>query len=134
MAHHRVSCIVIVEPVNPHSPSAAVHYKPLGIITERDIIQFQALGLDVRQITAETVMSCPLTLVSSNEDLEHIYGIMKQKRIQRLVVTGEQGELAGIITQSSVLQILNPLDMYGLINVLQEKVNQLETEKINLLE
>lgn len=134
MAHHRVSCIVIAEPFSSNSPSVNVQYQPLGIITERDIIQFQALGLDVRQITAETVMSCPLTLVSSNEDLEHIYGIMKQKRIQRLVVTGEQGELAGIITQSSVLQILNPLDMYGLINVLQEKVNQLETEKINLLE
>jgi PAS domain S-box-containing protein len=134
MAHHRVSCIVIVESFNPHSPSAAVHYKPLGIITERDIIQFQALGLDVRQITAETVMSCPLTLVSSNEALDHAYGIMKQKRIQRLVVSGTQGELAGIITQSSVLQILNPSDMYGLINVLQEKVSQLETEKINLLE
>ena len=134
MAHHRVSCIVIVEPVNPYSPSSAVHYKPLGIITERDIVQFQALGLDVRQITAETVMSCPLTLVSSDEALDHAYGIMKQKRIQRLVVTGTQGELAGIITQSSVLQILNPSDMYGLINVLQDKVNQLETEKINLLE
>ena len=134
MAHHRVSCIVIVESFNPHSPSAAVHYKPLGIITERDIIQFQALGLDVRQITAETVMSCPLTLVSSDEALDHAYGIMKQKRIQRLVVSGTQGELAGIITQSSVLQILNPSDMYGLINVLQEKVSQLETEKINLLE
>ncbi len=134
MAHHRVSCIVIAEPFSPNPPSVNVQYQPLGIITERDIIQFQALGLDARQITAETVMSCPLTLVSSNEDLEHVYGIMKQKRIQRLVVTGEQGELAGIITQSSVLQILNPLDMYGLINVLQEKVNQLETEKINLLE
>ena len=134
MAHHRVSCIVIVESFNPHSPSAAVHYKPLGIITERDIVKFQALGLDVRQITAEMVMSCPLTLVSSDEALDHAYGIMKQKRIQRLVVSGTQGELAGIITQSSVLQILNPSDMYGLINVLQEKVSQLETEKINLLE
>jgi len=134
MAHHRVSCVVIAEPLNSNSPSVHVQYQPLGIITERDIIQFQALGLDVRQITAETVMSCPLTLVSSNEDLDYAYGIMKQKRIQRLVVTGKQGELAGIITQSSVLQILNPLDMYGLINVLQEKVTQLETEKINLLE
>ncbi|MEB3122139.1 MAG: PAS domain S-box protein [Snowella sp.] len=134
MAHHRVSCIVIAEALSLQAPSAKVHYNPLGIITERDIIQFQALGLDVRQITAEEVMSCPLTLISSNEALDNAYGIMKEKRIQRLVVTGEQGELAGIITQSSVLQILNPSDMYGLINVLQDKVTQLETEKINLLE
>ena len=132
MAHHRVSCIVIAEALSPHS--AEVHYKPLGIITERDIIQFQALGLDVREIRAEVVMSCPLTLVSSNESLEHAYDTMKQKRITRLVVTGTEGELAGIITQSSVLQILDPSEMYGLINILQDKVNQLETEKINILE
>ena len=132
MAHHRVSCIVIAEALSPHS--AEVHYKPLGIITERDIIQFQALGLDVREIRAEVVMSCPLTLVSSNESLEHAYDTMKQKRIARLVVTGTEGELAGIITQSSVLQILDPSEMYGLINILQDKVNQLETEKINILE
>lgn len=134
MAHHRVSCVVIAETLSSPSPSPENQYKPLGIITEQDIVQFQALGLNFRQITAEKVMSYPLNLVSSHEPLDHAYGVMKQRRIQRLVVTGEQGELAGIITQSSVLQVLNPSDMYGLINVLQEKVNQLETEKINLLE
>jgi PAS domain S-box-containing protein len=59
---------------------------------------------------------------------------MEQRLIQRLAVTGTQGELLGIITQSSILQVLNPLELYKFTEVLEKKVLQLESEKIELLE
>jgi CBS-domain-containing membrane protein len=42
-----------------------------------------------------------------------------------LAVTGEFGELLGIVTQTSLLQALNPTEIYNLAKVLEAKVEQL---------
>lgn len=56
MTEHRVSCVVIVQQKNSRAlPS------PVGIITERDLVQFQALGLDLSTLSAQKVMSYPLS-------------------------------------------------------------------------
>jgi PAS domain S-box-containing protein len=53
-------------------------------------------------------------------------------------VTGELGELLGIVTQTSLLQALNPLELYKLAQKLKEKVVRLEVQKVqqqeNLIE
>ncbi|NET73883.1 MAG: CBS domain-containing protein [Sphaerospermopsis sp. SIO1G2] len=49
MARENVSSVIIVEQRN----SLQI---PIGIITERDIVQFQALGLDLENIHAQTVL------------------------------------------------------------------------------
>jgi PAS domain S-box-containing protein len=59
---------------------------------------------------------------------------MEQRLIRRLAVTGEFGELLGIVTQTSLLQALNPTEIYNLAKVLEAKVEQLESEKVTLLE
>ena len=46
---------------------------------------------------------------------------MQQRRVRRLVVAGEQGELKGIITQNHLLQALDPKEMYGVIELLQRQ-------------
>lgn len=52
----------------------------------------------------------------------------------QLVVAGEQGELKGVITQNSLLQALDPKEMYGVIELLQRQVCQLEREKAKVLQ
>jgi hypothetical protein len=59
---------------------------------------------------------------------------MEQRWVHRLVVTGEQGELLGILTQTSLLKAIEPTELYSLVDVLQQKVHQLEAEKVELLE
>ncbi|MEB3309797.1 MAG: PAS domain S-box protein [Snowella sp.] len=134
MARSRVSCVVIVNPINTTDADSKSYAKPIGIVTEKDIIQFQALEVDLNQTLVVRGMSSPLVTITTQELLDQAYQMMRQKRIQRLVVTGDRGELVGIVTQSSLLQALNPMEMVGLIGNLQEKVNQLELEKIRLLE
>ena len=51
-----------------------------------------------------------------------------------MLVVGEEGEILGIITQTSLLQALNPIEIYNLAEVLEQKVIRLEAEKISLLE
>jgi PAS domain S-box-containing protein len=131
MANHKVSSVMIVQ--NHGSPVEPIQI-PLGIITERDVVQFQALGLNLEAYLAEAVMSAPIFTVKSNDSLWLVQQLMGQHLIRRLAVIGELGELLGIVTQTSLLQALNPLEIYKMAEALEKKVAQLETDKIALLE
>ena len=126
MVENRISSVMIVET----QKSLTI---PIGILTERDIVQFQALNLNFETCQAQTVMSTPIFCVNVHESLWNVQQIMEQRLIQRLAVTGTQGELIGIVTQSSILQALSPLELYKLTTVLEQKVLELESEKIELL-
>lgn len=128
MAEHRVSCVVVTDADTENG------IQPLGIVTERDIVQFQALELDFLNIQSHTVMSTPLFGLKPQHSLWDAHQEMQRRRVQRLVVTGNQGELLGIVTQTSLLQALDPMEMYNVVDLLQQKVCQLETEKIELLQ
>ncbi|MGD1806035.1 response regulator [Dapis sp. BLCC M126] len=131
MAKHRISSIVIVEPGGTTTQPLQI---PVGMLTERDIVRFQALGLNLENCTAETVMSKPILAIKSDKSLWFIQQIMQERNIRRLVVTGDQGELLGIITQTNVLQAINPPEVHKLMEVLEQRVVRLEEERIKLLE
>jgi len=132
MTNKRVSAVVIVEEQdNMESSPLRI---PLGIITERDIVQFQALRLNIEDLTAESVMSSPVFTIGEDESLAAVQQLMQTRLIRRMIVVGDQKELIGIVTQSSILQAMSPLELYSLASVLEEKVVKLEAEKITLLE
>ncbi|MFZ4641541.1 MAG: CBS domain-containing protein [Nodosilinea sp.] len=119
MAHHRVSCIVIAE-VMGITPKQQETILPVGIVTERDVVQFQALGLNLAQTLAQTVMSGPLFLASPEDSLWEANQAMQCHRVQRLVVSWNWGQSLGIITQSSLLRVFDPIEMYGVEDTLQQ--------------
>lgn len=127
MAEHHVSSVVIVQ---PNESSGLI---PVGMMTERDIVQFQGLELNLSQLTAAMVMSTPIFTVQAETPVSQAQALMQQHRLSRLVVTQPTGELCGIVTQTSLLQVLNPVEMYQIITSLEEKVHRLEQEKIDLL-
>jgi|GEM_PF-1851046 len=126
MTKNQVSSVMIVE-------TQASLTIPLGMVTGRDIVQLKALNVNFDSCLAQTVMSTPVFCVTVDESLWNVQQIMEQRFIQRLAVTGSKGEILGIVNHSSILEALNPWDLYKLTAVLQEKVLQLETEKIQLL-
>ncbi|AFZ60064.1 GAF domain-containing protein [Anabaena cylindrica FACHB-243] len=131
MAKNCISCVIIVQKRGSQAQPLQI---PVGIITEQDIVKFQVLGLNLETSQAETVMSAPIFSVKPNDSLEMVQQIMEQQLIRKLAVTNEEGNLLGIVTQNSLLQTLNPLELYKLAEVLEEKVLRLEAEKILLLE
>jgi PAS domain S-box-containing protein len=132
MANHNISCVAIAElEEDPQTNSSWV--RPIGIITERDIVQFQNLSLDLG-LPAHNLMSAPLFLVSPEDSLWDINQQMQQRRIRRFLVANERGELQGIITQSSLLQLFDPAELYGSLEILQRQVCQLETKRERLLQ
>ncbi|MGF1602903.1 MAG: CBS domain-containing protein, partial [Thermosynechococcaceae cyanobacterium] len=129
MAQHWVSCVVIVEPTADASDALC----PIGIMTERDVVQFQRLGLNLEQTQAQEVMSTPLSLVSPEDSLWSVHKKMQHHKVRRLVVADHQGTLQGIVTQSHLLPV-DPAELYEVLDLLQQKVSQLTAEKQNLLE
>jgi PAS domain S-box-containing protein len=140
MAQHRISCVVITQqgggesaaqfgnesstqsPYHPLCPNQSLI--PVGIVTERDIVQFQALELDLSKTVAGDIMSTPPLCVSPEDSLLTVHQQMQQRYVRRLVVCSSQDELLGIITQTNLLQAFDPLEMYGTIELMQQVVEE----------
>src|SRR5919199_2498732 len=119
-----------LQPANQTNLQPATKLIPVGIITERDIVKFTSQGLNFVQTSAEAVMSRPLLPIHPSDSLWQANQLMQEHSIRRLVVVDDSGYLAGIITQSSILQALDPVELYSTIELLQETV----TEKTQELE
>ncbi len=132
MATHQVSSVIIVEEYQETHETNSIY--PIGIVTERDIVQFQALGLDFDRILVGTVMSCPVFSVCVEDSLWDARTIMQQKGVNRVVVTAANQQLLGIVTQTTLLQCLNPVEMYQLIQQLEEKIDSLKIEKLKFIQ
>jgi CBS-domain-containing membrane protein len=123
MAEFSVSCIVITQrDMNGND-------LPVGIVTERDIVQFQAFQIDLLNTQADMVMSTPLFLLSPEDSLWTAHQEMQKRRVGRLVVSWNWGQGLGIVTQTSLLRVFDPMEMYGVIENLQQTIQQLEAER-----
>ncbi|MEM8780877.1 MAG: CBS domain-containing protein [Cyanobacteria bacterium P01_G01_bin.49] len=122
MASCRVSCVVITE------TNTDERIKPVGIVTERDIVQFQSLELDLSKIQAQDVMSTPLFLLSPEDSLWVAHQEMHHRRVRRLVVSWNWGQGLGIVTQTSLLRVFDPMEMYSVIETLQRTAQQKKGE------
>ena len=79
---------------------------PVGILTDRDLRnKVVARGLDPGTLTVADVMNSPLITISEDDYLFEALHLLSRHRIHRLVVTGPDGELAGIITDSDILRV-----------------------------
>ncbi|MEO1209231.1 MAG: CBS domain-containing protein [Cyanobacteria bacterium J06638_20] len=131
MVEQRVSCVILVQ--TPETDPAATVITPVGIVTERDVLQFQALALDPTS-PVQAIMSTPVVFVQPENSLWDVHQMMEKHFIRQVVVTGSQGELIGIVTQTDLLQALSSLEQEHLTETLEQRVGRLDTEKRAVLE
>ncbi|KOP27014.1 histidine kinase [Hapalosiphon sp. MRB220] len=117
MSDRRISCVVVVA----QQETALL---PVGMITEKDIVKVQLQRLDMAQTQAQAVMSTPVFSISPHESLWTVHQLMQEQGVRRLTVVGKQGELQGLVTQTNLLQVLDPLEIVRVIQVLQAKVEE----------
>lgn len=122
MATHQISCVVIVQIFNDGEESVQ---QPVGIVTEPDIVHFQVIGLDLEKTQAQRVMSTPLFILNPEDSLWKAHQEMEQRRVRRLVVSWNWGKNLGIVTQTSLLRVFDPIEMHGVIETLQRTLQQL---------
>jgi len=78
--------------------------KPVGIITERDILRrVLEVTLASEALKAKEIMSAPLITVSDQSTVDEAARIMIDKRIKKMPVVHE-GKLVGILTSTDVMR------------------------------
>jgi len=77
--------------------------KPLGIVTERDIIRKIAMKNKVlRDVAVRDIMSSPVITVKAYNSIETAAKTMAKHKIERLAVLEEDGSLAGVLSISDI--------------------------------
>ena len=122
MAEHNISCVVITQ------DDRQGNKRPVGIVTEGDIVQFHALGIDLLKTTAQTVMSTPLFLLSPEDTLWKAHQEMQKRHVGRLVVSWDWGQKLGIVTLTNLLRVFDPIEMYQIVEHLQQTIDQLKAK------
>jgi PAS domain S-box-containing protein len=130
LVQHRISCVVIVEPHEQLENKV----RPVGVITEGDLVQLRSLHLNFADCQVEQAMVQPVVTLYGQDTLLEVQNLMESHQIHQVIVQGEAGELLGIITQTNVLAALNPWELFRLTESLEKRVSLLESEKMALLE
>lgn len=90
--------------------------KPLGIVTERDIvIRVVAKGDTPHKVRVKDVMTSPLKTVSSDMALIDAMSMMNKLNIRRLGVS-YKGGLVGVVTEKDILRLVP-----AIIEIAQER-------------
>ncbi|MEM2237941.1 MAG: CBS domain-containing protein [Candidatus Caldarchaeum sp.] len=78
--------------------------KPVGIVTERDVVRkVVAGGLSPKRTRVERIMSSPLIVVGENTSIADAAAIMAGHRVRRLVVVRDD-RLAGVVSVTDLVR------------------------------
>jgi CBS domain-containing protein len=96
MAKNRVGSVVTVD-----------GSKPVGIITERDVLKkVSAENKSAQQVPARDIMSSPLVTVKAIDSIDTAAQAMVKHKVKRLVVLEEDGSVSGMLSVSDIAKKL----------------------------
>jgi CBS domain-containing protein len=99
MAKHGIGSVVVIEGNN--------NKKPVGIITERDIIKkISAQNKSADQVAVMDIMSSPLVIVKSIDSIDTAAETIAENKVKRLVVLEQDGSMVGILSISDIARKL----------------------------
>jgi len=85
--------------------------KPVGIITERDVLKrIVSAGRDAKKTRVNEIMSSPLFVISPDTDLAEAARLMFEMRIKKLAVT-KKNRLVGLVSLTDIARA-HPLTKY----------------------
>src|SRR5215204_3246077 len=98
MAKHRIGSVLVIEGDNK---------KPVGIVTERDIIKkVSAQNKSADQVAVRHIMSSPLIAVKSIDSIDTAAEAMAKNKVKRLVVLEQDGSMIGVLSVSDIAKKL----------------------------
>ena len=79
--------------------------KPMGIVTERDLVtKVAAEDKQPSRVLVRDIMTSPVVAVHPHEEVAEAAKLMAERKIRRLPVVKE-GKLIGIVTENDILRI-----------------------------
>jgi CBS domain-containing protein len=98
MKDNRIGCVIVVDESSSNTP--------VGIITERDIINNLSLPDANLQIVVNSIMSKPIVTIQETHSLIDALKKMQKNNFRRLPITNKEGMLVGIVTDKDILKII----------------------------
>jgi len=111
MAQRHISCLL-----------AVTDGRPAGILTERDAASLILAGERAVAMRFGDVMRSPVLTVPADMPVHEGLRLMRRNGIRRLVVVDEAGRLAGLVTQSDIVNAME----WEYIGVLKEIIREKE--------
>ncbi|NET78698.1 MULTISPECIES: CBS domain-containing protein [Okeania] len=132
MSDQQVNSVIVTQNKKNKTQRTEID-KPVGIITTDDIAQGYYINMSLATTPVKKVMKTPLNCLKQTDSLWDAHKKMLHEQVEILIVCGKQGEFLGTVNQTSLLQVLDPTVMFGLVRKLRKDVNQLQAEKFELL-
>ena len=92
MQSKHIGCLVVIN-----------ESRPIGILTDRDIVLKVVAGEQKPQTTVKKIMTANPTMVNVNYDLLDAVRLMHNRGVRRLPIVDEHRHLLGIITMDDLL-------------------------------
>lgn len=80
--------------------------QPVGIFTTKDFLNVVSDNVDLN-LSINSYMSSPLETLPNNVKIYEALEFIRIKHFKRIVVTDEEGKIAGVITQKELLRLIN---------------------------
>lgn len=112
MSQCRASCVLVVE-----------QQRLVGIFTERDVVRMTAADTQLKAVAIQEVMTFdPISVcIDDDQSIFSVLYLLHQHQIRHLPVVDKSGQVVGVITQSTLLQALDPVEMYATIEILRQE-------------
>ena len=94
LAQHNFGALVVVDKAN----------KPVGIISERDIVRLAAKNEDCFSVRVGEVMTQNVITGVRQDELKAVANTMTENRIRHLPIVNSQGTLIGIVSIGDVVK------------------------------
>jgi len=112
LAEHNIGAVVVVDEAR----------RPVGILSERDIVREAARNENVFGRRVSELMTREVIVGVAEDDLKAVLHTMTERRIRHLPVV-EKGKLVGIVSIGDVVKAER--DQYeGLVDTLQQQVSE----------
>ncbi len=121
MSNTNISSIVVEE-----------NLRPIGIITERDIVRLIRAETDLNATSLQEVMSHPVKTATADISAHSAATMFRKNTIRRLVIADKDGRLAGIVTETDIVKGLQSDYVNLLKEVIETQVIELQTVRKQL--
>ncbi len=85
-------------------PIVDEYLKPVGIVSEFDLLKAIRQGKLLDNVTAGEIMTSPAVTVSENASAEEIMQVLEDRHLIRVPVTDADGRLTGVVARRDILQ------------------------------
>jgi CBS domain-containing protein len=110
MDEHNIGALIVVEERD----------KPVGIISERDIIRHAVQDENLFAYPVEKLMTTNLVTALPQDDLESVANTMTERRFRHLPII-DQGQLIGIVSIGDVVKAQRD-ELRGVVDTLQSQI------------